>query len=91
MLGSYDYEGNIIRLHPALDVDWAPRYVLETLIYHEILHWLFRPRHDGERRVLHGRAFHEAERAHPYYEKTNTWIEKNLPRLLKSSSWPCCN
>jgi len=82
MLGSYDYEGNVIRLHPSLDASWVPRYVVETLIYHEILHWLFRPRHDGVRRVLHSPAFREAERAHPHYDKTSHWIENNIQKLL---------
>lgn len=82
-LGSYDFEANAIRIHPTLDAPWVPRYVLEALVYHEILHWLFRPRQNGSRRVFHGRAFREAETAFPHYERTQKWIEKNLPRLLK--------
>ena len=83
-LGSYDWNNNTIRIHPALDAGWVPRYVLENLIYHEILHWLFQPRQQGSRLVLHGQAFRDAERAHPQYERTKQWIEKNFPRLLKN-------
>jgi len=82
-LGSYDAQTNVIRIHPVLDADWVPQYVMETLIYHEMLHWLFRPRLAGDRRVLHSRAFRQAEQAHPRHERTNEWIQKNLDRLLR--------
>ena len=82
-LGSYDPETNIIRIHRVLDAPWVPRYVLESLIFHEMLHWMFRPRHDGTRRVIHGRAFREAEIAHPAYERSRLWMARNLEKLLK--------
>ncbi len=82
-LGSYDPEANLIRIHRALDHAWTPQYVVESMLYHEMLHWLFRPRTAGARRVIHGRAFREAERAHPNYQRAQDWISKNLDRLLK--------
>ncbi len=81
-LGSYDPEANLIRLNRALDHGWVPRYVIDSMLYHEMLHWLFRPRAAGARRVVHGKAFREAERAHPYFEKSQAWVAKNLDRLL---------
>jgi len=82
-LGSYDVETNVIRLHPNLDAAWVPKYIIEALIYHEILHWLFRPRRDGARNVIHSRALLDAEQAHPHYEKTKIWIDNNIERLLR--------
>jgi hypothetical protein len=82
-LGSWDPATNVIRIHRALDRPWAPRYVLENLMYHEMLHWLFRPRKAGSRRVVHGRAFRDAEQAHPNYLRTQQWVKDNLDRLLR--------
>ena len=83
-LGSYDMETNIIRMHRVLDQKWVPAFVMEMLIYHEMLHWLFRPRRMGARRVLHSRAFLDAEKAHPNNLRTQAWIEKNIQKLLKT-------
>jgi hypothetical protein len=84
-LGSYDPETNLIRIHPALDVPWVPRYVMESLLYHEMLHWLFRPRQAGARRVVHGKAFRAAEVAHPYFDRAQKWVQTNLDRLLRGT------
>jgi hypothetical protein len=81
-LGSYDVENNLIRIHRVLDAPWVPQYVVDSLVYHEMLHWLFRPRQAGARRVVHGKAFREAEQAHPHHERTRLWIAKHLERLL---------
>jgi len=83
-LGSYDPELNLIRINRALDHAWVPRYVVENMLYHEMLHWLFRPRQAGPRRVVHGKAFREAEQAHPNYARTKEWVAQNLDRLLRS-------
>jgi len=82
-LGSYDPHINVIRMHPVLDREWVPSYILEFLVYHEMLHWLFRPRVAGGRRVIHGPAFIEAEKSHPYYQRYQLWVKKNLDRLLR--------
>lgn len=83
-LGSYDPHINVIRMHPVLDREWVPSYIVEFLVYHEMLHWLFRPRSTGNRRVIHGPAFAAAEKAHPCYERYQVWVKKNLNRLLEA-------
>lgn len=42
--GSYDFDRKLIRIHPALDRDWVPRYFISFIVYHELLHALFPPR-----------------------------------------------
>ena len=37
-LGSYSYEDNLIRLHRVLDDPGVPRYVVEAVVHHELLH-----------------------------------------------------
>jgi hypothetical protein len=41
--GSYDFDRKLIRVHPALDRDWVPRYFVSFIVYHELLHALFPP------------------------------------------------
>lgn len=82
-LGAYDVRNNVIRVHPALDAPWVPRYVVENLLYHEMLHWLFRPRQGTSRRVIHSKAFRDAEQSHPQHRRAQDWLETNLNRLLR--------
>ena len=37
-LGSYSYEDKLIRIHRVLDQPKVPRYVVEAVVYHELLH-----------------------------------------------------
>src|SRR5262249_12089196 len=37
-MGSYSVEDRLIRIHPALDRRFVPRYFLEWIVYHEMLH-----------------------------------------------------
>ena len=80
--GNYNFETNTIRMHPALDRKYVPAYVVEMVMYHEMLHWYIPPVKKNGRNYVHTRLFHQAERLHPYYGKANHWKEKNLYRLL---------
>jgi hypothetical protein len=68
---------------PVLDADWVPQYVMETLIYHEMLHWLFRPRLAGDRRVLHSEPSGRPSRRTFAMSAPTSGIQKNLDRLLR--------
>src|SRR5580693_3476508 len=37
-LGSYSAVDRLIRIHPALDQKWVPRYFVAYIVYHEMLH-----------------------------------------------------
>lgn len=82
-LGSYDYETNTIRIHPALDRSFVPDYVVETILFHEMLHWYLPPEKKGGRLNVHTRPFKMAEKQHPKYESAQKWRDKNLIRLLR--------
>lgn len=82
--GNYNFETNTIRMHPVLDRKFVPAYVVEMVMYHEMLHWYIPPVQKNGRRYVHTRLFHQAERFHPYYEKAKVWKEKNLLKLLKT-------
>jgi hypothetical protein len=82
--GNYNYETNTIRMHPALDRKYVPTYVVEVVLYHEMLHWYIPPVKKNGRTYFHTRLFRQAEESHPMFEKATRWKEKNLNRLLKS-------
>jgi hypothetical protein len=84
--GSYDPVLRLIRIHPVLDRREVPRYFLESVVYHEMLH-----HHLGGvpdrlgRTVYHSRGFREAERRYPWHAQALEWEKRNLPQLLKAS------
>jgi hypothetical protein len=81
-LGSYHHDQRLIRIHRALDGSEVPRYVVESVIYHEMLHAVMPPtRPNGGRRRIHPPEFRRRERQFPDYERAERWITENLPRL----------
>jgi hypothetical protein len=82
-LGVYDHKAREIRVHPALDHPDVPRFFVEYIVFHEMLHQLFpSDRHTG-RHVHHPRAFRDRERAFPRYEAALTWERQHLHELLR--------
>jgi len=61
-LGSYSYEDRLIRLHGVLDQPDIPRYVIEAVIFHELLHADMPPVVRQGRRYFHTPEFRRRER-----------------------------
>ena len=84
--GSYDPVLALIRIHPVLDRPEVPRYFLESVVYHEMLHHHMGGVPDrAGRTVYHTRAFREAEARYPRHEDALAWEKANLPLLLRAS------
>lgn len=84
LLGSYSYEDSLVRIHPALDGPGVPRYVVEAVVFHELLHADIPPVfHDGRRRV-HTPEFRRRERQFPHLERAERWIQEHFPALLRA-------
>lgn len=81
-LGVYDHQTREIRIHPALDHPEVPRFFVEFIVFHEMLHQLFPSSNGPGRRVHHPRAFRDRERAFPLYEAAIAWERENLRALL---------
>ena len=81
-MGSYSVEDRLIRLHPSLDRLFVPRFFLEWIVYHEMLH----QKHDipvvGGRRQFHTPEFLLEEAAFENYDRARRWERENLNRLL---------
>jgi hypothetical protein len=81
-MGSYSVEDRLIRIHPALDRRFIPRFFLEWIVYHEMLHQV----HDipvvGGRRQFHTPEFMAQESNFEHYERARDWERSNLDRIL---------
>ena len=77
--GTYDRFLNRIRIHPHLDDREVPLYVLEFVVYHEMLHAVCPPRFGpGGRCCIHTPEFKQKEKQFPDYHKVKEWEKKSL-------------
>ncbi|HMD84287.1 MAG TPA: SprT-like domain-containing protein [Terriglobia bacterium] len=68
VLGHYDSGHGTIIVSRKLDSLLVPRYVVEYVVFHEMLHIRFPVERRGHRRVVHSREFRAAEKEFPKYE-----------------------
>jgi hypothetical protein len=83
-LGSYDAVQRLVRIHPVLDQAWVPRYFVEYVVYHEMLHHVVPIYREGGRAILHPAVFRERERQFHAYERAMKWERDHIARLLRS-------
>jgi hypothetical protein len=83
-LGSYSAIERLIRIHPALDNEWVPRYFVSYIVFHELLHHLIPAVRVNGRAALHSRDFLRKEREFRHYERALAWEHKHIDRLLRS-------
>lgn len=77
-LGSFSSHSNMIRINPALDSTRVPRYFIEFIVYHEMLHAnMGVGKTSNGRRSVHPREFKERERQFKEYERAMAWEKKN--------------
>jgi hypothetical protein len=83
--GVYLSETRLIRIHPALDQVFVPRFFVEFIVYHELLHDVMPPRLVKGRYQIHTTAFRQREQAFPTYTAALSWRKRHLHRLLVSN------
>jgi hypothetical protein len=85
VFGTIQEEDKVIRIHPLLDANWVPRWFLEFVIYHEMLHSVVPdvPDPKRDRRIVHTSEFVKKERRFPYYSRAQRWEAENLARFLR--------
>jgi predicted metal-dependent hydrolase len=79
-LGSYQKKTNTIRINQSLDRRRIPRYFIEYIVYHEMLHAIIDAVVKNGRRVVHSKEFKEREREYKNYDKAMEW-EKKIFRI----------
>lgn len=75
-LGSYTRESNTIRISPSLDRRGVPRYFIEFVVYHEMLHADIGTEKKEGRRSIHSREFRKRERLFVDYDRAMAWERK---------------
>jgi hypothetical protein len=81
-IGAYLVEDRLIRVHPVLDQEMVPRYFLDWIVFHEMLHGKHKIRRVGGRRCFHPPEFAREEQQFPDYARARLWEKANLDRLL---------
>jgi hypothetical protein len=83
-LGSYSAVERLIRIHPNLDRPWVPRYFVQFIIYHEMLHHVLPASRGAGRTLLHPPQFREREQQFRHYERAMQWEKAHIGRILRS-------
>lgn len=75
-LGHYDPAHNTIVISRLFDRATVPRYAVEYLVYHEMLHLKHPVRLRGSRRSVHPRQFQADERLFPELDKAKRFLKQ---------------
>ena len=81
--GAYDSSKRLIRINPLLDQAFVPRYVVENVVFHEMLHQTNPPQRINGRWSIHTPAFRRAEHRFPHFEQAEAWQHQHVARLLR--------
>lgn len=81
-LGLYIPDDKLIRIHRALDQEWVPRFYVQSVVFHEMLHHCMPPVKRGTQVVFHTPQFRALEKAFPYHREAERWEKAHLDRLL---------
>jgi hypothetical protein len=81
-LGTYCSDGKLVRVHPALDQPFVPRYFVAYIVFHEMLHHVMPMPMTAGRRQVHTKEFKAREATFEHYERAIKWEKRYVHRLL---------
>jgi hypothetical protein len=76
LLGHYDPAHDAIVISRIFDTPEMPQYVLEYVVYHEMLHLKHPVEYGGARRCVHSAAFKLDERRFPRFAEANRHLQR---------------
>lgn len=76
ILGHYDPAHNAIVISRVFDQLSVPRYAVEYIVYHEMLHLKHPVKLRGSRRCVHSADFQAEEKLFPQLERANEFLKK---------------
>ena len=74
-------EVSLITIAGAYDHPNVPRFAIEGVVHHEMLHIVHPPYSKNGRRVIHGPEFRKSEKAFPAWHQWRSWESRHLRRL----------
>ncbi len=75
-LGHYDPAHNAMVVSRVFDSPRVPRYAVEYIVYHEMLHLKHPVKMRGTRRCVHGREFQADEKLFPHLEEAKRFLKR---------------
>jgi hypothetical protein len=75
-LGFYFEPLNLLAVNRVFDAERVPRFVVEFVVYHELLHHLDAGSGRRDRRVHHTKLFREQERLFSSYAEAEKWLSR---------------
>ncbi|MBK8809227.1 MAG: M48 family metallopeptidase [Acidobacteria bacterium] len=85
ILGHHDPAHRTIVISRSLDDAHVPKFVVEYVMFHEMLHVFHPTKNINGRRMNHTREFRESERKFLYYDDAERWISDNARKLKRKA------
>lgn len=83
ILGHHDPAHKAIIISRTLDAPDVPKFVVEYVMFHEMLHVALPTEHVNGRRLNHTPKFRQEERKFLYYNEAESWIADNARKLKR--------
>lgn len=85
-IGHYDSVHHVIVISKVLDDVYVPEFLVEYIVYHELLHVKHPMQfHTDRRSVIHSRAFKIDEKKFKRFDESEKWLKESLPKLIRRS------
>ncbi len=85
ILGHHDATHETIVISKSLDSKKVPKFVVEFVVFHEMLHVFHPTTHRNGRRYNHTAQFRRDEKKFAYFEEAENWIERNARNLKRQA------
>jgi len=81
-MGSYSVEDKLIRIHRSLDRSFVPKFFVEWIVFHEMLHQVHDITVKNGRREFHSKEFLADEARFEHYVVARDWERRHIDALL---------
>jgi predicted metal-dependent hydrolase len=85
ILGHHDAAHDTIVISRSLDAADVPKFVVDYVLFHEMLHIAHPTVHHNGRRYYHTPAFRRDERKFPMFDRAEKWITDNVRRMKRNA------
>ena len=85
ILGHHDSTHDTISVSRSLDSTAVPRFVVEYVLFHEMLHIAHPAVHHNGRRYHHTSAFRRDERRFAHFNEAEKWIADNIGKIRQAA------
>lgn len=75
LMGKYNPESDTLTINSGLDTGATPRYVIGSVMHHELLHKYLGVKHQNGRTISHSKEFRELEKQYKEYEQSQKFLK----------------